>query len=102
MCARAALKVGGNRPTAFVGRLTCPILVQVGTHDRIAPPDAARRTARKTGQRAQLREYPVDHLDVYAGPGQQRVLADQLAFLTQTLDPARMPRQRGRHRAPRA
>ncbi|MFF4378309.1 alpha/beta hydrolase [Kitasatospora sp. NPDC001547] len=102
VCARAALKVGLNRPTTFVGRLACPILVQVGTHDRIAPPAAARRTARKAGRWAQLREYPVDHLDVYAGPGQRRVLADQLAFLTHTLDPAGAPPPPVRHRAPRA
>ncbi|MEU9702630.1 alpha/beta fold hydrolase [Streptomyces sp. NPDC047981] len=83
--ARAALKVGLNRPTTFVGRLACPILVQIGTEDRIAPPDAARRTAREAGRLAELREYPVDHLDVYAGPGQRHALADQLHFLTRVL-----------------
>ncbi|MFE9741300.1 alpha/beta hydrolase [Streptomyces sp. NPDC006477] len=83
--ARAALKVGLNRPTTFVARLTCPLLVQIGTKDRIAPPDAARRTARKAGRRAELHQYPVDHLDVYAGPGQRHVLVDQLDFLTRVL-----------------
>ncbi|MFD7966696.1 alpha/beta hydrolase [Streptomyces zaomyceticus] len=101
VCARAALKVGLNRPSTFVGRLTCPILVQVGTNDRIAPPEAARRTAEKAGSVAQLREYPVDHLDVYDGPGQARALADQLDFLTHRLDPRSSPRRPGRHRAPR-
>ncbi|MEV7566412.1 alpha/beta hydrolase [Streptomyces tanashiensis] len=89
VCARAALKVGWNRPTAFVARLACPILVQVGSEDRIAPPAAARRAARKAGRWAHLREYPVDHLDVYAGPGQRRALADQLDFLARALEPAR-------------
>ncbi|MEU0405320.1 alpha/beta fold hydrolase [Streptomyces sp. NPDC006197] len=98
VCARAALKVGLNRPTTFVGRLACPILVQIGTRDRIAPAGAARRTARRAGRYGELREYPVDHLDVYAGPGQQRALADQLDFLSRVLGPARP----GRHRAPRA
>ncbi|MFF6902745.1 alpha/beta hydrolase [Streptomyces hydrogenans] len=83
--ARAALKVGLNRPTTFVDRLRCPILVQIGTADRIAPPDAARRTAHQAGRRAELRAYPVDHLDVYAGPGQRQALADQLDFLTRVL-----------------
>ncbi|GAA2194233.1 alpha/beta hydrolase [Streptomyces bangladeshensis] len=92
VCARAALKVGLNRPTTFAGRLACPVLVQIGTEDRIAPAGAARRTARKAGRRGELREYPVDHLDVYAGPGQRRVLADQLDFLARVLDPARSPR----------
>ncbi|MFC8507661.1 alpha/beta hydrolase [Streptomyces sp. NPDC057411] len=91
--ARAALKVGLNRPHTFVDRLRCPVLVQIGTRDRIAPPDAARRTARKAGRRAELREYPVDHLDVYAGPVQRQALADQLDFLTRVLDHHGSPMQ---------
>ncbi|MFG3224712.1 alpha/beta hydrolase [Kitasatospora sp. NPDC048194] len=83
--ARAALKVGLNRPHAFAGRLPCPILLQIGTEDRIAPPHAARRTARRAGPRAELLEYPVDHLDVYAGPAQRDVLTDQIDFLTRAL-----------------
>ncbi|RKT87319.1 Serine aminopeptidase, S33 [Saccharopolyspora antimicrobica] len=88
VCARAALAVGLNRPTTFAGRLACPILVQVGANDSVAPPDAARRVAGKAGRWAQLREYPVDHFDVYQGPWQQRALADQLDFLAHVLDPA--------------
>ncbi|MFF8375826.1 alpha/beta hydrolase [Streptomyces sp. NPDC015661] len=96
--ARTALEVGFNRPVTHAGRLTCPLLVQVGTHDHVAPPDAARRTARRAGTRAQLREYPVDHFDVYEGAWQKRALADQLTFLSGALGPARPPR----HRGPRA
>ena len=87
VCARSALEVGLNRPTTSARRLTCPILVQVGDRDMVASPDAARRTARKAGQLAQLREYPVDHFDVYQGRWQQRALADQLGFLSRTLAP---------------
>lgn len=85
VCARTALEAGLNRPTALARRLTCPVLVQVGQNDRIAPPGAARRTARKAGPLAQLREYPVDHFDVYDGPGQQKALADQVSFLSRVL-----------------
>ncbi|GAA4490624.1 alpha/beta hydrolase [Rhodococcus olei] len=85
VCARTALEVGMNRPIAFAGRLTCPILVQVGANDRVAPPGAARRTAQKAGRWAELREYPVDHFDVYDGPWQRRALADQLDFLARVL-----------------
>ncbi|MFE5483949.1 alpha/beta hydrolase [Streptomyces sp. NPDC056527] len=99
--ARAALEVGFNRPVTFAARLACPVLVQVGTDDRVAPPDAARRAARQAGRWAELREYPVDHFDVYDGPWQRRAVADQLDFLSDALDPVRAPR-RGRHRAPGA
>ena len=85
VCARAALGVAFNRPIRFARRLNCPMLVQAGTHDSITPPAAARRAAENAG--AELREYPVDHVDVYAGAMHQRALADQLTFL-------------GRHRAP--
>jgi pimeloyl-ACP methyl ester carboxylesterase len=87
VCARTALEVALNRPTTFARRLVCPTLMQVGTNDRVAPPNAARRAARKAGRMAQLREYPVDHFNVYQGPWQQRVLADQLDFLSRALDP---------------
>lgn len=85
---RHALGVAFNRPITKAGKLSCPILVQPGTDDRIAPAAAARKAARRAGYRAQLREYPADHLDFYDGPWQQRVLADQLDFLQRDLAPA--------------
>ncbi|OHV00006.1 alpha/beta hydrolase [Mycobacterium talmoniae] len=89
VCARTALQVGFNRPTTFASRLACPMLMQLGTNDRVAPPNAARRAARKAGYWAQLREYPIDHLDTFENPWQRRALADQLDFLTRVLDPLR-------------
>ncbi|MFF0430725.1 alpha/beta hydrolase family protein [Streptomyces sp. NPDC004327] len=88
VCARAALAVGLNRPTTYAGRVGCPVLLQIGTDDHVAPPDAAR----KAGPWAEVREYPVDHFDVYDGEGQQRALADQLDFLARRLAPSRSPR----------
>lgn len=85
VCARTALRVASNRPTTFAGRLACPILLQIGTHDLIAPPDAARRTATRAARWAQMLEYPIDHFDFYDGRWQQQVLADQLDFLTRAL-----------------
>jgi len=91
VCASTALEVALNRPTTFARRLVCPILVQVGTNDQVAPPNAARRTAKKAGYWARLYEYPVDHFDFYQGPWQQQALADQLDFLSRVLDPSRSP-----------
>ena len=79
---------GSDQPTGQRGRPRCPILFQVGDNDLVAPPTAARRTAKKAGDLAQLREYPVDHFDVYEGYWQQRVLADQLSFLSTALTPS--------------
>ena len=86
VCARAALEVAFNRPIRFASRVTCPLLVQAGTDDSIAPPARARRAA-ASGRRVELREYPIDHLDVYAGPRSRHLLADQLDFLRRHLSP---------------
>jgi cephalosporin-C deacetylase-like acetyl esterase len=85
VCARVALEVAFNRPTAAVSRLRTPILVQIGDHDAVAPPTAAHAAAAKAGRYAQVRTYPLDHFDVYDGPWQERILADQVGFLTAAL-----------------
>jgi len=88
VCARAALEVALNRPTRHAGRVSFPMLVQVGELDQTVPAAATRRAARRMGAWATLRSYPLDHFDVYDGASwHDRVLADQLAFLTSTLSP---------------
>lgn len=87
VCARTALGVAFNRPVRFASRICCPLLVQAGIHDRITPPAGARRAAAIAGVRGELREYPIDHVDVYVGCAHQRALADQLDFLRRHLCP---------------
>ena len=84
VCARTALEVGLNRPTTYARRLPCPLLLQLGSNDRIAPPDAARRAAGKAPQ-AQLDEYPIDHFDFYAEPWLSKLLTTQIVFLISTI-----------------
>jgi hypothetical protein len=45
------------------------------------------------GNRAEVRRYPVDHFDVYAGDWQQQALADQLQFLRRHLAGSAIPDQ---------
>ncbi|KQV74764.1 peptidase S15 [Aeromicrobium sp. Root344] len=82
VCARVALEVAFNRPTRSAARLRTPVLVQVGEQDAVAPPTAAWRAAKKAGSYAEVRNYPVDHFDVYEGTWQRQLLADQIEFLT--------------------
>ncbi|MFI6225664.1 alpha/beta hydrolase [Nocardia salmonicida] len=91
VCARTALEIGLNRPTTFAGRVSCPILFQIGGNDTVAPPAAARRSAQKVESRAQVLEYPLDHFDVYDGPWQKQALGDQLRFLSEILAPEQTP-----------
>lgn len=85
VCARHALEVVRNRPVGAAPRVRCPVLVQVGTRDRVVPVGAARRLARRLGDRGCVHEYPVDHFDVYDGPWQRRAVTDQIAFLRRAL-----------------
>lgn len=82
---RPAHRAGISRPIRSASRVPCPLLVQVGTNDGITSPRTGHRAAAKAGPRAELREYPFDHLGVYAGPGHERALADQLDFLRRAL-----------------
>jgi cephalosporin-C deacetylase-like acetyl esterase len=85
VCARAALEVALNRPTRTASRLRTPILVQVGENDAVAPPSAAWAAAEQAGRFAEVRNYPVDHFDVYTGSWQQQILTDQIEFLSRRL-----------------
>ncbi len=85
VCARVALEVALNRPGRMATRLTTPILVQVAENDHVAPPAAAWGAALAAGAHAEVRNYPLDHFDVYEGPWQRQILADQIVFLDQQL-----------------
>ena len=80
---RGLRPVGPRRRLQPPGPLRASAELPAARPDRrrrpVAPP-AAAATARAPA-RAELRHYPVDHFDVYAGRWQQRRLADQLDFL---------------------
>jgi uncharacterized protein len=82
VCARTALEVALNRPIRSAASIGCPLLIQIGEQDTVAPPAAAHRTAAKACRQAEVRTYPIDHFDVYDGPWQQRALSDQIEFLS--------------------
>jgi cephalosporin-C deacetylase-like acetyl esterase len=85
VCARTTLEVAFNRPIRFATRVACPMLVQIGERDTVAPPAAAHSAAKAAGVTAEVRTYPVDHFDVYDGPWQQQALADQVEFVSRHL-----------------
>jgi len=87
VCARIGLTVGMYRPGLKADRLPCPILIQITEKDSVAPPEAAEAAARRAGNRAQVRRYPIGHFDIYVGEDFERSVADQVEFLTDTLAP---------------
>lgn len=82
--ARVLLDLATYSPARKVARLQCPLLVQVGSLDRVTPPKPARRAAWRA-RRGELIEYPVGHFDVYFGGEFERAIVDQLMFLSHHL-----------------
>lgn len=92
ICARYALTVAAYRPIAYAGRLPCPALIQVCMEDSLAPPRSALAAARRLGARAELRQYPCGHFEIYMGGYFERASEEQLAFFDRTLSPGGRPR----------
>ena len=83
--ARCTLDVAFNRPVLGVRKIAAPLLIQVGDLDTVVSSPAAERAARKATAPSELRNYPVDHFDVYCDPWQTTVLRDQIEFLSRRI-----------------
>ena len=70
-----------RRPGRSASGITCPVLFCVCERDSLAPAEATLRHARKA-PRGEIALYPLGHFDIYLGNGFERVVADQIAFLT--------------------
>jgi uncharacterized protein len=82
--ATVGMELGGHRPIKSAEAIGCPSLFQIADFDRSAPPYSSAKAAFKA--RAEVRHYPCDHFDVYAGkPWHDAVVAHQVAFLTRVL-----------------
>lgn len=79
--ARVALEIPLDRPGRRARDVRCPILFCVCDADSVAPAGATLRHAAKAPQGTILR-YPVGHFDIYVGDQFERVVTDQLNFLT--------------------
>ncbi len=82
--ATVGMELGGHRPIKDADQISCPALFQIADFDRSAPPYSSAKAAFKA--RAEVRHYPGDHFDVYAGkPWHDAVVAHQVVFLTRVL-----------------
>lgn len=85
--ADVGLELGTRKPAQLAAQVRCPLLVQIADFDQSAPPHAAALAA--TAARAQVRHYPGDHFDVFAGkPWHGQAAAHASRFLTRALAPA--------------
>ncbi|PVG83802.1 alpha/beta hydrolase [Nocardioides gansuensis] len=81
VAARVGLAIGLHTPGRATPRITCPILFAICETDSVAPASAAQRHATKAPER-EIRLYPEGHFDIYVGEAFERVVADQIEFLS--------------------
>jgi pimeloyl-ACP methyl ester carboxylesterase len=86
-CARATLDIITNRPITVVDQVRCPLLVQIALEDEVAPPAAAEQAAAEAGGEVRVHRYPLRHFEIFTPEARERLLSDQIAFLTSHLDP---------------
>jgi uncharacterized protein len=84
VAARIGLRIASYRPIRHVPHIACPWLVCVADHDVVTPPRPALKAA-GLAPRGEARRYPYRHFDVYVGDAFERVVADQLEFLSRHL-----------------
>jgi pimeloyl-ACP methyl ester carboxylesterase len=73
-----------NRGIARAKQIGCPVLVQNGDQDSIAPPASVRKVAWEAKGHSEMREYPCGHFDFFADL-KDRVIEDELHFLRRHL-----------------
>ncbi|HSS04357.1 MAG TPA: alpha/beta hydrolase [Solirubrobacterales bacterium] len=83
VCARVALAPPYGLARK-VRRITCPALYCVFEADDVNPPKLGRRAAERT-PRGELREYPGGHFAPFADAVFDRLVADQVEFLSRVL-----------------
>ncbi|OLF18485.1 alpha/beta hydrolase [Actinophytocola xanthii] len=81
---RAALSLARYEPGRHLERLTAPLLVCATEGDTDIPVDFLRAAVARA-PRGELRRYPGTHFEIYYGPTQDEVIADQTAFLRDAL-----------------
>ncbi len=87
LCARVSLFLMFHRPGLQASRLPCPILLSICDQDSLVVPAAAEATAKRAGTLATVKHYPIGHFDIYLGEWFEKTVADQVAFLQDTLMP---------------
>jgi fermentation-respiration switch protein FrsA (DUF1100 family) len=84
VAARFALQAIRYSPGRHLRRLTMPVLLQVATGDLTTPAAAALKSARGAGA-VTIKSHDTDHFAPYVEPLFSTFIAEQLAFLKQTL-----------------
>ena len=78
------------RAVRVAHRVRCPLFVCIGEEDHVVPRKAAERTAERA-PRGERGIYPIDHFGGFLGEDFERVVADQIEFLSRHLRTVQTP-----------
>lgn len=84
VAAAVTLEILKWRPGRKAEKIRCPLLVQVATRDLDTPPGPATKAA-AAAPKGRLEAYDCGHFGVYNPPWFEKVVADQIDFLTGNL-----------------
>lgn len=87
MTARTLLTLALYRPGRKIGRLRCPVLIQICDEDSVAPAESAALAADRGGDNVVERHYRIGHFDIYRDAGFRQSSVDQLRFFKRALAP---------------
>ena len=82
--ARIALRLRSYRPARRAHRVRCPLLVCACVDDALSPAAAAAEVAARAPH-GELRRYPIGHFELFGGRWFERVVEDQVDFLSRHL-----------------
>lgn len=84
VAARVFLSLPFYRPIRHAAKIRCPVLFCLARNDSVTPMSAAVDAAKRT-PRAEVREYPVGHFEIYFDEWFDRATGDQVEFLRRAL-----------------
>jgi uncharacterized protein len=79
-----------SRAVRVAHRVRCPLFVAIGEQDHVVPRNAAERTVERA-PRGERGVYPIDHFSGFLGENFERVVADQIEFLSRHLLAVKTP-----------
>ncbi len=85
--ARVALTIPFYSPGRRARKVRCPILFSVCEHDSVAPSKTTIKFAAQA-QLGEIKSYDTGHFDIYVGEYFDKVVGDQIEFLTRIVPPA--------------
>jgi pimeloyl-ACP methyl ester carboxylesterase len=84
-CARILIRQDKYRPVRQAHKVRCPVLLLVCDKDPYLPGSAVEQAAKRLGDLAEVRRYPIGHFDIYFGENFNAAVEDQVAFFTRHL-----------------